>query len=189
MKVVKQEDFFINDVELCSRVQDGNLFIYPTDTIYGIGCDATNERAVLNIRNTKHQHERPLSVIAPSIEWITENCEITSEVKKWIGKLPGPYTLILKLKNKNSIAQSVTETNSVGVRIPDHPISKFVSKLGFPVITTSANISGKNFMTSIEDIDPDVKTRVDFIIDAGNIKGKPSDIIFLDDLEIKIKER
>ena len=96
----------------------GSIFIYPTDTIYGIGCDAENKKLVNKIRAIKHRDTKPLSIIAPSIDYILKNCEVD---KKIVSKfLPGPYTLILKKKDKNFL-KHVSETESIGIRIPNHP--------------------------------------------------------------------
>ena len=79
------------------------VFVYPTDTIYGLGCNATDEKAVdklRKIKNTKH----PFSIIVPNKDWIYDNCTVNEEAEEWIRKLPGPYTLILRLKNKKAIA-------------------------------------------------------------------------------------
>ena len=77
------------------------IFIYPTDTIYGIGCDAENEFLVDKISEIKKRDIKPFSVIAPSVEWILENCETTKEeIEKF---LPGAYTLILKKKDGRCI--------------------------------------------------------------------------------------
>lgn len=189
MRVVTKDEFKLNKEEFAAKIEDGEIFIYPTDTVYGLGCDATNERAVLKLRNIKMQHDRPLSIIVPSIEWIKENCIITNEVMTWLKKLPGPYTMVLKLKNKDTIARSVNDTGAVGIRIPDHHISKFVNFLGFPIITTSANIAGKMFMTSIDDLDTSIKSKVDFFIDEDEIRGKPSTIVFLDKEKVEIRKR
>ena len=84
----------------------GAVFIHPTDTIYGIGCNAEVSSAVRKVRQLKARATNPFSVIAPSLEWINENCVVTKEADEWLEKLPGPYTLILKLKN-NCVARSV----------------------------------------------------------------------------------
>lgn len=189
MRIVTIDEFKLNKEEFAERISDGQIFVYPTDTIYGIGCDATNETAVLKLRNIKRQHDRPLSIIVPSINWIKENCVINSEVEEWLKKLPGPYTIVLKLKNKGKIARSVNDTGSIGVRIPKHEISRYVNYLGFPIVTTSANITGKTFMTSIDDFDSEIKNRIDFFIDDGEIKGTPSTIVFLDKEKVEIKKR
>jgi len=189
MRVVTKDEFKLDEEEFASKVEDGKIFIYPTDTIYGIGCDATNETSVLRLRNIKRQHDRPLSILVPSVDWIKENCVITDEVKAWLKKLPGPYTLVLKLKNKEAVAKSVNDSGSVGVRLPNHYITKFVNLLGFPIITTSANIAGKSFMTSLDDLDSGIKNKVDFFVDEGEIVGRPSTIVFLDKEKVEIRKR
>jgi L-threonylcarbamoyladenylate synthase len=189
MRIVTKDEFGLIKEELAEKVEKGEIFIYPTDTIYGLGCNATNETSVLKLRNIKNQHDRPLSVIAPSVEWIKKNCIITKEVEEWLKKLPGPYTIILKLKNEKAIAQAVNDTGSIGIRIPNHHISKFVNFLGFPIISTSANVAGNMFMTSIEDLDAGIRNKVDFYIDDGEIRGRPSTIVFLDKEKIEIRKR
>src|SRR3989344_5038821 len=174
--------------EIAERISKGAIFIYPTDTIYGIGCNALDEKAVAKIRQLKERPTNPFSIIVPSKDWIAENCMVTKEGKGWIAKLPGPYTLIFKLKNKNAIAKSVNQgEETIGVRIPDHWFSTVVRKLGFPIVTTSANRSGKAFMTSLDDLDPKIKEGVDFIIYEGEKKGRPSKIVNL--VEGKVTER
>ena len=165
MKIYNKEEFNENKEEILTKIKGGNIFIYPTDTIYGIGCDARNFNAVKRIRELKNRDEKPFSVIAPSKEWIINNCE-----EKNLNKLPGPYTLILKLKNKECVASNVSGLNTLGVRIPDHWF-----KVDIPIVTTSVNKSDKTNMTSLEDLDKDIK--VDFIIYEGEKKGKSSRII------------
>jgi len=188
MQILTKTELQMHFPEIAEQIKNGAIFIYPTDTIYGIGCNALDQKAVDKIRQLKERHTNPFSIIAPSKEWITENCLVTKESKEWLNKLPGPYTLILKLKNKNTIAKSVNQgEENIGVRIPAHWISGVVQELGFPIVTTSANHSGRPFMTSIEDLDSTIKDRVDFIIYEGEKKGKPSKIVNL--VEGKIKER
>ena len=91
------------------------------------------------------------SVIAPSKGWIKENCELNGKVEQWIEKLPGPYTLILRLKNKDVIADNVAPgLDTVGIRIPDHWFSEVACMLDMPLVTTSANVVGDEFMTRAE---------------------------------------
>lgn len=189
MKVNTKEEFLLNKEEYIETLKEGKLFIYPTDTVYGIGCDATNEIAVYNLRNVKKRPTRPLSIIAPNKDWIKENFIIDEKALDWCNKLPGPYTLVLKLKNKDAISHNITDSDSVGIRLPDHWISDFVSNFGKPIITSSANITGKNFMTSIEDLDDELKSKVHFFIDEGEINGTPSKIIRLDKEEVEVLTR
>ena len=168
----------------------GKLFIHPTDTIYGIGCNARSSSAVKEVRKVKQREKTPFSVMAPSKQWIKENFEITKQAEKWLDKLPGPYTLILKKKNPTCVAAEVAPgLDTVGVRIPDHWFAKIVEELKIPIITTSANQTGKTFMTSLEDIDPEVEKGMHFAIYEGEKKGRPSKIIDLTKDKEEIKER
>ena len=112
---------------------------------------------------------------------------------KWLEKLPGAYTLILKLKNEKKQTLFSKEVNNgkntIGVRIPSHWISEFVKELGFPIITTSANVSGEKNMTSLDDVDENIAGNVDFILFEGEKRGKPSKIVDLSVEKVKIIER
>lgn len=156
-------------------INTGSIFIYPTDTIYGIGCDATNYEAVADVRDAKDRIENPFSVIAPSKDWIRQTCEVE---EKHLDELPGQITLILKLKNKKAIAENVNNgMETLGVRIPDHWISDLVRELNKPIVTTSVNKQGEDFITNVEDTHAEIKAKVDFAINDGEIKGRPSKII------------
>lgn len=191
MKTFSKEELKINMETVASKIDKGAVFIHPTDTIYGLGCDATDKTAVQKIRDLKKRPPNTaMSIIAPSKEWIHENCEVTKEAEEWIDKLPGPYTLVLKLKNKDAIAENVAPGfNSVGVRIPDHWIKDLVSALNKPIITTSANISGRVFMTNIDNLNSEIKKGVSFVIYEGEKIGKPSKIIRLEGEKVEINER
>lgn len=150
-------------------LQKGEVIIYPTDTIYGIGCSAYNVRAVNKIRELKQREYKPFSIWAPSIEWVRTNCHVEEQ---YLDMLPGPVTLIVKLKRP--LADNISN-DTIGVRIPDHPFHEIVHRLGAPIITTSVNVSGEPHITSIAEI-PDRFILVPYI-DAGSIRNPPSTII------------
>lgn len=180
MQVLSKEEFETKKEIFFNKIKNGSLFIYPTDTLYGIGCDATNHDAVYKVRAAKERYIAPFSVIAPSKEWIRENCEIDEKVEKWLDRLPGKYTLILRLKNKGIITPNVNaDSGNIGVRIPDHWFTEHVNKLGTPIVTTSANVTNDDFMTSEEDLDPKIASKTDFMVYEGKKHGKPSKIIDL----------
>jgi len=162
--------------KIIEAIKKGKIFIYPTDTIYGIGCDATNTKAVEKIKQIKQRDkEKPLSIIAPSIKWIKENLIIDEnlDLKKY---LPGPYTLILKKRNTNFL-NHVSNTDSLGIRIPKNKFTKLIQSSGVPFITTSVNLQGETPIKSPREIPEQIKNQVDEIIDAGELIGTPSTLI------------
>ncbi|MBI2669086.1 threonylcarbamoyl-AMP synthase [Candidatus Woesearchaeota archaeon] len=180
MEVLTAIELKLRRREIIDRILKGAVFIHPTDTIYGLGCLATNSAAVEKIRKIKERAANPFSIWVPDREWISRNCVANKKVDEWMEKLPGAYTLVLKLKDKKAIASAVTlGLNTVGVRFPDHWFSAVVQELNVPIVTTSANKSGQPFMTSIEDLDPDIEKDVEFIIYEGPKKGRPSKIVNL----------
>lgn len=189
MRVLNTDELKIEKDAIIESIIDGAIFIYPTDTIYGIGCSALISKSVKKVRQLKGRAANPFSVIAPSIDWIKENCLVTEDAEEWLDKLPGPYTLILKLKNPKCVAKDVNSgLNTLGVRIPNHWISKIVAESEVPVVTTSVNRSNEDYMTSLEDLDSAVKKGVDFVIYEGAKEGRPSKIIDLTGT-VKIIER
>jgi len=186
MRVLSKEEANLERRRLYKKLKEGAIFIHPTDTIYGIGCDATNPLAVKKIRELKKRNKKPFSIIAPDINWIKENCKIETEGEKWLIKLPGPYTLVLPLKKTNSISPETNAgLNTIGVRMPEHWITNMVKEYGKPIITTSVNKTGELFATKLSEFQ---EFGADFIIFEGEKKGRPSTIIDLTKSE-KIKKR
>jgi len=163
----------MNEQELITKIKQGKLFIYPIDTIYGIGCDATNIASVNKIKTIKLRDNKPFSIIAPSMKWIKDNCIVDVELEKY---LPGSYTIILKKKNPAFLSW-VSNTDSLGIRIPNNEFCKKIQKSGLPFITTSVNLSGEPFAKSIKEIKQEIKNKVDVIIDVGELSGNPSTLI------------
>lgn len=186
MKILNKEK--LDDENILRKLKE-SVFIYPTDTIYGIGCNALDSKLVQKIREIKKRQSQPFSVIAPNKEWIYKNCEVDDNAENWIKKLPGPYTLILKIKNKKSVAENVSISETLGVRMPNHWFLKVVEKLGIPVVTTSVNLTGEAFMTSLENLPEEIKNKVDYIIYEGEKKARPSEIVDLSYKRIKIIKR
>lgn len=189
MRILNFEELNLEKQSIIGAIIDGAIFIHPTDTIYGIGCNAQNSNAVRKIRQLKGRATNPFSVIVPSLEWVNENCVVTKEAGEWLSKLPGPYTLILKLKNSNCVAKEVNpRLKTLGIRIPNHWISKLVAEVEVPVVTTSVNRTNEDYMTSLEDLDPAIKSGIDLVIYEGKKEGNPSKIVDLTET-VKIIER
>ncbi len=187
MRILTKEEFENEKEYFMLKIGQGAVFIYPTDTIYGIGCNARDPVAVKRLRKIKKREKMPFSIIAPDKEWIQKNCSLSYGGEMWLNRLPGPLTLIMKLKDKDAINEMVIPgLDTVGVRIPNHWMSKVAKELERPLITTSANIKGGTFMTSLDNLDLEVKEAVDFIIYEGKNEGNPSKIVDLSNGEPKI---
>jgi L-threonylcarbamoyladenylate synthase len=153
----------------------GELFIYPTDTVYGIGCDATNQEAVAKLREAKKRPKKPFSVIAPSPEWIERNLDVPEYVEPYLERLPGPVTLILRKKDGANVAPNVSGPK-LGVRIPSHGLTELWQRFNKPFITTSANISGEPTIQGIDEVPEKLREFVALAIDDGKIGGSPSNV-------------
>ena len=144
----------------------GGTFIYPTDTLYGIGCDATSKAAVEKIYTIKLRDGRkPLSILVSDYAMLLEYCEVSSAQERTLhALLPGPYTFILKLRKPLPTSQ----TMEIGVRVPEHYFARQVSReLNLPIVTTSANLSGEKDAAKLEEVDKAVSSKADLLIDGG----------------------
>jgi len=189
MKILTKQEVQEKPDQVLEEMQKGKIFIYPTDTVYGIGCNALIPESVTKIREAKNRMASPFSVIAPNKDWIRENCTISQEAEKWIEKLPGPYTLILNLKNQEATAKEVNQNSgTLGVRIPEHWTTELFSKLEIPFVTTSVNLHGEPPLTSLNELKPEIKDKVDYFIDDGELGGKASTLVNLTSGE-KVIER
>lgn len=162
-------------MDFVDDIKHGAVFIYPTDTIYGLGCDATNEESVKKIKELKYRDaDKPMSVIVPSVEWIKEHCVVDDEMLEKY--LPGPYTLILKKKDVDFM-KDVSSLDTLGVRIPDCEFTELVERAGVPFITTSVNFVGEPFAVKISDIDSNILDAAEIVIGVGELDGRPSTLI------------
>lgn len=179
MRIFNVDEIKLEKQLIIDSIINGAVFIHPTDTIYGIGCNAELSSAVRKVRQLKARATNPFSVIAPSLQWIYENCIVTKEGEELLEKLPGPYTLIFKLR-RDCVAKEVNPgLKTLGIRIPGHWIRKIVAEANVPVVTTSVNRASEDYMTSLEDLDPAIKGSIDFVIYEGEKEGKPSKLVDL----------
>ncbi len=161
----------------------GGIIIYPTDTIYGIGCDLMNRKSIerlCQIMNIKPQ-KLDLSFICNDLSHISEYVrKIDTPVFKILKKaLPGPYTFILESSSKVPRILDVNK-KTVGIRIPSHNIPlAIVSLLGNPLITSSIKDDDviKEYTTDPEEIYEDFKHKVDIVIDGGPGGNVPSTVV------------
>jgi len=164
-------------------LRKGGVIVYPTDTIYGIGCDLMNRKAVerlCKIMNIKPQ-KLDLSFICNDLSHISEYVKrIDTPVFKVLKKsLPGPYTFIFESSSKVPRILDINK-KTVGIRIPDHNIPRMiVAELGNPLITTSIKDDDhiKEYTTDPEEIYEDFKNQVDMVIDGGVGGNIPSSVV------------
>ena len=168
-------------------IKRGDVFVYPTDTIYGLGCNAENPASVARIVKSKGREEsKRFSVIAPGKDWIWQHAVLTDANRKFADDiLPGPYTLIVRAKGGAPKAV-VSSERSLGIRIPNHPFTDIVSEARVPFVTTSVNLSGEEPVSSIRDIPGQIIKGVDWAIDAGKVFGLASRVFDLREKDVKI---
>jgi L-threonylcarbamoyladenylate synthase len=155
-------------------IRAGKIFVYPTDTVYGLGCDATNQEAVEQVRAIKKSGQ-PFSVIAPSKEWIRQRLIV--RFPEYLDRLPGPYTLIFRMRQR--VVPDAVSTHTLGVRIPDHPLVALLQETGLPFLTTSCNIHGALPAVSVRAIARGLLGKADIVIDGGLLTTPPSTVIDL----------
>lgn len=189
MRVLNFEELKMEKNSIIESIVKGSVFVYPTDTIYGLGCNAQNSNSVKKVRKLKQRSSNPFSVIAPSLEWVDDNCIVSEEGRGWLERLPGPYTLIFRLKNTNCVAREVNPgLNTLGVRIPSHWIKDIAAEAEVPIVTTSVNKTKEEYMTSIEDLDSEMKGSIEFVLYEGRKEGNPSKLVDLTG-KVKVIER
>ena len=135
--------------EARNALRNGSLIIYPTDTVWGIGCDPFKQESVDILFKMKGKKEDGVSILINDKRRITEFCLVKKRYVNLIEKLlPGPVTLILK--SKITFAKGVTKKDNIAVRIPNNKTSISLVKEN-PIITTSANLHGKKIAQNIDE--------------------------------------
>lgn len=169
--IILNQSNFKDNLDLCiNYLQQGEVIAFPTETVYGLGCDFYNPVAAKKIFELKDRvydkpltaHISDLAVVEKLVEFIPEEFYVLAD--KF---LPGPLTIILK-KNQ-SVSDVVTGgKNSIGIRFPDNQLAlELISAFGKPLAATSANISGQPPAITIEDIIDNFNNKIPIIIDGG----------------------
>ncbi|MFP5471779.1 MAG: L-threonylcarbamoyladenylate synthase [Bacteroidia bacterium] len=173
-------------------LKNGGIILYPTDTIWGLGCDATNEKAVEKIFKIKKRSESKSLIILVDDEakinrYIKHVPDMAWDIIEFAAK---PTTVILD--GAVSLAKNVIgEDGSVGIRVCKHPFcSELIRKFSKAIVSTSANISGEQSPQSFHDISNEVKSSVDYIVNLPEFyesKNPPSSIIKINqNFEVKV---
>jgi L-threonylcarbamoyladenylate synthase len=172
-------------------IKNGGIILYPTDTVWGIGCDATNEEAVKKIFALKQRAESKSMIVLVNGERMMHQVfnEIPEVAWQILDFSEKPTTLILD-KPKNIAKNLIAEDNSLAVRMVKEPFCyKLMERMKKPLVSTSANISGMFTPKSFKEISPEIIKGVDYIVNLQHDKicDKPSTIIKLTlDSQVKV---
>ena len=168
--------------EAVEVLKQGGLILYPTDTLWGIGCDATNQEAVAKIYALKKSENKHSMLVL---------CHSAEQIVRYVNRAPGiafevmematsPLTLILP--GAVGVAENlIPEEGTLGVRVPDHEFCRLLlRRFGRPIVSTSANISGEKSPKGLAEVVREIVDGVDYVVNPrfqGRPTGKPSSII------------
>ena len=175
-----------------SVLREGGLILYPTDTVWGIGCDASNPEAVKKVYDLKNRADSKALITLVASEIMLERTVIDMPDIAWdlINAAEKPLTIIYQ-EVKGIAYNAIAEDGSCAIRLPkDNFCQQLVQRLGKPLISTSANTSGNPTPQSFQDIEPSILSGVDYVVNLRKqeeCKHAPSSIILLkNNGEIKI---
>ncbi len=178
--------------QVVDQLRHGAIICYPTDTVYGIGCDIYNQKAIKRIYQIKRRpKDKPFSFMCSSLKNVSNYCHISNIgyriMKK---KLPGPYTFILPASRLVPKIM-ITRQKTVGIRVPDNSIClALIESLGNPILNTSAILDpdGPPISEAFE-IEERLGNLVDIVIDGGPVYPQPSTVVSLvDDVPEVLRE-
>jgi tRNA threonylcarbamoyl adenosine modification protein (Sua5/YciO/YrdC/YwlC family) len=163
------------------ELRQGRVIAYPTDTIYGIGCDIFQKGAIERLYKIKGKDpNKPLSFLCPNLTDISTYARVSNQAFKIMKRLvPGPYTFILEA-SRNVPKIMLTKRKTVGIRIPDNNICIMMAQtLGNPIITTSVKKADDELFNDADEVAERLGRLVDLIVDGGKIAAHHSTIIDL----------
>ena len=189
---MKTEIILADHIESIRRalrvLRKGGLVAFPTDTVYGLGALAFDGKAVESIYPTK---DRPIEKAIPILIGDDKDLgklsdDISEDVRRLVSRFwPGPLTVIVP--KMPTLPDSVSATTTVGVRVPDHPVSRNLLRNTGPMAVTSANISGQASPSTAHEVFDQLNGRIELIIDGGSTPGGiPSTLVDCTGSEIKI---
>lgn len=169
-------------------LRDGGIIIYPTDTVYGFGCDIFNHEAVQRIYDIKHEAGTKLfSFICPDLKDIAKYAKVSDYAYKMMKKhIPGPYTFVLPAA-KEVPKKLWTKRKTVGIRVPDHDVALHIAKeMGNPILSTSVTTRKGELLYNPDEIKAIFNAQVDLMLSSGALTGSPSSVIDLSGEEVEI---
>ena len=175
--------------KLVDLINNGNIAVVPTDTVYGIIGDATNIDVIHKVYEVKKRdYSKPLILMVSSIDMLEKYVlEVNNIEKKLIDRYwPGKLTILFK-KNNNVDDLITSGSELVGIRYPDNKeLNELMDKLNKPLISTSCNISSKEVITSIDMLEEDISKHVSYVYDGGILSDTSSTIVRVNGGKIEI---
>lgn len=167
-------------------IKEGEIIVYPTDTLYGLGVDAIKTDAIRQLNFLKGRSE-PLSIVISDIDMIDQYATINPKYMDLISTLlPGPFTFLLQKKTSNLSPLVTLNSPKLGIRIPDHNFPRgIVKKFGYPITTTSINRHGKQPLIQVSQVEIDFPDLTIFE-DQKERDSLGSTIVDLTDVQPKI---
>ncbi len=163
-------------------LEQGGLVIYPTDSVYALGCSVRAPRAIERLRRIKGKETTTFSVVFDSLSSVAEYCRVDNTQFRLLKRnLPGPFTFLLDALS-NMPDKALARRRTIGIRIPDNPIPRaIVERLGCPLLTTSVPDDEREpeYMTDPELIDERYGREVDLVIDGGVGDLTPTTVVDL----------
>ncbi|MDR2652415.1 MAG: threonylcarbamoyl-AMP synthase [Prevotellaceae bacterium] len=165
-------------------LKNGGIILYPTDTVWGIGCDATNADAVEKIYKLKQRSDsKSMLVLVDSANRISRYVKQIPNIASDLIELSDTPLTIIYPQAVNLAPNLISEDGTIGIRVVNHEFCKqLIFALNRPIVSTSANISGEKSPIIFEEIASEIRNNVDFTVNKifeGNPTGKPSAIIKL----------
>jgi tRNA threonylcarbamoyl adenosine modification protein (Sua5/YciO/YrdC/YwlC family) len=175
------------------ELRSGGVIIYPTDTVYGIGCSIFDTRAIERIYQIKRQDaDKPFSFVCSDLSHISEFAKVSNSSYRLMKQLiPGPYTFILPASRLKQLPKSlISSRKTVGIRVPENEICRqIVKELGHPILNASVTIGDDEIVSDPEEIKRHFEKQVDVILDGGNSLTEFSTILDLtEDQPVIIRE-
>lgn len=179
----------MNIDEIVNVLKQGQLAIIPNDTVYGIIGDATNIETIHQVfKIKKRPYTKPLIIMVSNLDMLSIYTKELNDIEKdLISKYwPGPLTILLPKNDK--LSDLITSSSPlVAVRIPQNEsLLNIINKLNRPIISTSANITGTETITSINELEPELVESIPYIYDGGVIDNASSTIVKVENNQIKI---
>ena len=162
-------------------LQQNQVIVYPTDTIYGIGTDIDNDSGIQKINHLK-KREAPMSIIAHSFDSIASKLIISNSLQNQMNAIiDNGNTCIIKYKPR-SFNNLIAKDNKIGFRIPNYPfLITLLSEWGKPITTTSINTAGQQPLNDPDKIEAEFGDKIDLMLDGGIIKNKSASKIYMFD--------